>query len=220
MSSLRQKLAQFQEEVKKEQTQDDLRDIEQLSLSALKTMPIAFGKAKLGMTFEEAFQDQSWAKWFVNTYENSEKAEHRNFLRFVALRVDESPAPSTSVKKKNEPYLCPSAQVPGPSMIAKPVSPTVWDQEEHQLEEILVHQEKSRSSHEQDRVRFDVDNTALGASSRVPAGAGESLDHGQGRAEVNPARLEQVCNHSEAVSSLGKDLFDFEFQGQNLEVPI
>ena len=63
MSSLRQKLAQFQEEVKKEQTQDDLRDIEQLTLSALKTMPIAFGTAKLGMTFDEAFQDEGWTKW-------------------------------------------------------------------------------------------------------------------------------------------------------------
>ena len=41
------------------------------------------------------------------------------------------------------------------------------------------------------------------------------MDDGQGRAELNPARLEQVCNrHSEAVSSLGRKMFDFEFQGQ------
>ena len=37
----------------------------------------------------------------------------------------ESPAASTSVKKKTEPYLSHSAQVPVPSTMAKPVSPTV-----------------------------------------------------------------------------------------------
>ena len=77
----------------------------------------------------------------MNTYENSQKAEHRKFLRFVALRLDESPAGTTNVKKKTEPYLSHSAQVSGPSVMAKPVSSTDWDPEEHQLEEILAHQE-------------------------------------------------------------------------------
>ena len=46
--------------------------LESIPISRLKAiMTIAFGKAKVGQTLETAFQDQSWAKWFVSTYEKS-----------------------------------------------------------------------------------------------------------------------------------------------------
>lgn len=44
----------------KENARDEPQEIEQLTLADLQKMPIAFGKANLGLTYEEAFQDQSW----------------------------------------------------------------------------------------------------------------------------------------------------------------
>ena len=140
--SLSQKLALFQEEVKSEQNQEDLKDIDQLPMSTLKAMTIKFGKAKLGQSFEEAFQDQSWTKWFVATYENSKKTDHRAFLRYVSLRVEEGPTIPMNTKKKTDPCLRLSAQEPGKPSQAAPVETPMWDPEEHQLEEILGHQEQ------------------------------------------------------------------------------
>ena len=140
--SLSQKLALFQEEIKREQTQEDLKDIDQLPMSTLKTMTIKFGKAKLGQSFEEAFQDQGWTKWLVATYENSKKTEHRTFLRYVSLRVEEGPNMPMNIKKKSDQYLRLSAQEPGKPSQAAPVETSMWDPEEHQFEEILEHQQQ------------------------------------------------------------------------------
>ena len=76
MSSLSKKLEMFQDEVKKEHQQEELDLLDNIPLSRLKAMPIAFGKAKVCQTFEDAFMDQSWTKWFVKTYESSPKLEH------------------------------------------------------------------------------------------------------------------------------------------------
>lgn len=111
MSSLSQKLTMFQDDIKKEQNQEALDLLDSMPLSRLKALPIEFGKAKVGQSFEEAFQDQAWTKWFVKTYENSTKMEHRQFLRYVALKVEENPKVKMSQPvKKTPPYLSSSAQ--------------------------------------------------------------------------------------------------------------
>ena len=110
MSSLSQKLAAFQAEVKKETTPEERQEIDQIPLETLRAMKISFGKAKFGLPFEEAFADQGWTKWFVNTFEASQKIECVKFLRYVALRAKEGKMPSTSATpKKTNPCLSHSA---------------------------------------------------------------------------------------------------------------
>ena len=60
MSSLSQKLTMFQDDIKKEQNQEALDLLDSMPLSRLKALPIEFGKAKVGQSFEEAFQDQAY----------------------------------------------------------------------------------------------------------------------------------------------------------------
>lgn len=142
MTSLSKRLAQLQEEIKKESARDERQEIDQLNLAQLKNMPVPFGKAKLGSTYEEAFQDQSWTKWFVSHYENCQKPERLKFLRFVNLRrrLSEGSAVKGQTKNKTDTYSCPAASGVGVSSMALPVE-TPWDAEEHPLEEILAHQE-------------------------------------------------------------------------------
>lgn len=139
MSSLSQKLAMFQSEIKKENDQEARQEIDRIPMARLKDVTIAFGKAKLGLKFSEAFQDQSWTKWFVATYENSPKIERLHYLRYVSLRVEEGASnlglPSSS-ETKEPTYLRHSAQDKGAPMVAPPLSDP-WDVEEHQLGEIL-----------------------------------------------------------------------------------
>ena len=145
MSSLSQKLAAFQDLVKKEQDKDSLHEVDQLSLDDLKGMKITFRKAKLGQPYEEAFHDQKWTKWFVQTYESSHKLERVKFLRYVNLKVSEgstSMPTSSRTTTKDNPYLRRSAQVPQSSQMAMPVGSEPWDMEEHRIEEILAHQEQ------------------------------------------------------------------------------
>ena len=142
MSSLSKKLEMFQDEVKKEHQHEELDLLDSIPLSRLNAMPIAFGKAKVGQTFEEVLMDQSWTKWFVKTYENSPKLEHRQFLRYVSLKVeDNQSSKGSAMPKKMNPNLCPSAQTSSPLTMAQPVTSDPWDAEEHHLEEILARQD-------------------------------------------------------------------------------
>ena len=131
MASLRQKLTMYQSEIKKENEQEEIQTLERIPMARLKDMTIAFGKAKLGKTFAEGFEDQSWTKWFVTTYEKSQKIEHLQFLRYVSLRVEESASSQDhprSAAIKEPTYLRHSAQGVGLTTMAQPVDP--WDPEE------------------------------------------------------------------------------------------
>ena len=57
MASVTQKLAQFRESQKKHNEQIDLVKINAMSLEDLCKEKIAFGKAKLNQSFNEAFED-------------------------------------------------------------------------------------------------------------------------------------------------------------------
>lgn len=118
MSSLSQKLNTYIQGVKKEDEKEELQKIEQMTLPQLQELKISFGKAKLGQSYEQAFRDQSWTKWFIQTYETSPKPEHRKFIRFVTLKLDEEPMPyapkARPIRTKMESHLLsPSAQETG-----------------------------------------------------------------------------------------------------------
>ena len=57
-------------------------------------------QSQTGSKLQECvFRDQSWAKWFVSTYEKSTKPEHLKCLRFVSLKMTKGRKASTMIKK-------------------------------------------------------------------------------------------------------------------------
>eukprot|EP00434_Breviolum_minutum_P022592 symbB.v1.2.019936.t1/scaffold1645.1/size107836/1 len=83
-----QKLTQFRQEAWVDESVERRQRIQALSLEELSEMTIAFGKAKLGMRFPEAFEDHRWTDWFVGQYEDSPKEEHQKFVVYVEKRLD------------------------------------------------------------------------------------------------------------------------------------
>lgn len=77
------------------------------------------------MTFQEAFQDQSWTSFILTKYENSAKPEHMMFVKYVELRMKELDLPKETPKKKDPP----KATRPRSSTFEK-TSPSVdeWEQ--------------------------------------------------------------------------------------------
>ena len=117
MASVTQKLQQFREQQKKMESKEDLLTIKQMSLSQLAQEKIAFGKAKMGKSFPEAFEDASWTDWFVQTYEKSSKPAHQKYIMYVEKRLNQD--------GKSEA----AAQVPIPKTItAPPVEFQSWDE--------------------------------------------------------------------------------------------
>ncbi len=87
--------------------------MDQMTLAELKKETIAFGTAHKGKSFQQVFdQRQPWVDWFTSTYEKSTKVEHRKFIRFVELILEE--------ESKGNPYPKAKAQVSK----AKPVAPS------------------------------------------------------------------------------------------------
>ena len=59
------------------------------SFDELSRMTIAFGEAKVGMTYLEVIEkDPKYAQWFARKYANSTKETHRSFLHFLSLYVE------------------------------------------------------------------------------------------------------------------------------------
>lgn len=64
--------------------------IEQWDLSMLRQERIAFGTKHYNKTFEQVWhQDQQWVIFIIQRYSNSEKVEHKKFIRFVELMLNE-----------------------------------------------------------------------------------------------------------------------------------
>ena len=71
------------------QSQDRVADLKKLSLQELEKEVIAFGKAKLGTPFPEAFKDHKWTDSFVSQYEKSPKMEHQKYVMYVEKKMDQ-----------------------------------------------------------------------------------------------------------------------------------
>ena len=69
-----------------DQTEKTKPSLPKITFEELAQRKIQFGEAKFGMSFEEAFTDQRWTKWFIKSYEKSQKPEHKMFIQFVTLK--------------------------------------------------------------------------------------------------------------------------------------
>lgn len=117
MSTVSQRLKGYCKENKEAQEESELEVIQWMALSDLRQERIAFGTAKKGLLFSEAFKDHSWTDWFVANYEKSKKVAHRKFVRFVELTLDEEMQkdPKNQSKEKS---TAPEVMVPKPKMTA------------------------------------------------------------------------------------------------------
>jgi hypothetical protein len=89
MASVSQKLKSFRESQEKDNAKDEITKIKAMSLEELAMEKIAFGRAKLGQSFETVFQDHQWTDWFVSTYEKSPKPAHQLFVHYVEKRLNQ-----------------------------------------------------------------------------------------------------------------------------------
>lgn len=62
---------------------DTLDQFQQLTTQEMGEAKITFGKAHMGRTYMEMWlEEPNWVKWFIRTYSDSQKIEHRKFLMF------------------------------------------------------------------------------------------------------------------------------------------
>ena len=101
MSNWSQRLSKVQAHVASPQ---ELEPISHLGLEELKIMPMDFGKAHAGKTFQEIWDtNPSWIKWFLAHYASSQKTEHRRMIRFIHLKIEESEAETPQPAAKSLP---------------------------------------------------------------------------------------------------------------------
>lgn len=108
MSTVSQRLKGYLKENKQAQEEVDLEAVQWMSLKDLKQERVAFGTAKKGLLFTEAFKDHGWTDWFVSNYEKSNKVAHRKYVRFVELTLNEELEKDPQVReseKQNPPKV-------------------------------------------------------------------------------------------------------------------
>ena len=99
-----------------------IEDVEKLTIAHLSEMKIDFGKSKMNKTYEEAFQDLEWTQFIVARYEESDKPEHRRYLQYVKLRLEEANQGQIPVPPKTKSDLKNVKSAARASTMAKPVS--------------------------------------------------------------------------------------------------
>ena len=88
-SDLSAQLSRLQKSMEKGETEKDLQEFLTLPVEQMALHKIQFGKAKLGMTFEKAFNDLAWTKFVTSKYGDSDKKEHRMFVTYAQLRTEQ-----------------------------------------------------------------------------------------------------------------------------------
>lgn len=71
-----QKLKVYWATTEETSAEDRLLEVQKMTLPELEKEVIQFGKAKIGQSFKQVFEDNKWTDWFVGAYENSTKIEH------------------------------------------------------------------------------------------------------------------------------------------------
>ena len=70
---------------------DGVAAFEQKSLEDMGNCRVSFGKAHMGKSFLEMWENEKhWVKWFVRTYANSQKEEHRKMIIYVEKMVQQA----------------------------------------------------------------------------------------------------------------------------------
>ena len=69
---------------------DSVEAFQQKSLEDMGNYRVTFGRSHVGKSFLEMWQNEkTWVKWFVRTYGDSQKDEHRKMISFVEKMVQQ-----------------------------------------------------------------------------------------------------------------------------------
>jgi len=97
------------------ETGESLDAFKTLPLEQMDATPISFGKAHLGKTYRQVWdQEIRWVQWFVRTFEGSGKLEHQKLIHYVTMMVErveletesefrQLPQPKVKAKAKSMP---------------------------------------------------------------------------------------------------------------------
>ena len=67
---------------------DSVEAFETKTLEEMGNYRVAFGKAHVGKSFSEMWEtEKSWMKWFIRTYSDSHRDEHRKLIIYVEKMV-------------------------------------------------------------------------------------------------------------------------------------
>ena len=138
MSSLSQRLRQLQIP----SAAADNTQLDHLTLEELQGETVAFGQKHAGQSFEETWKDQEWIHFMLSRYQNSQKMEHRRFLKYVELKIESLekdqpviPRPQAGgvgrAKAKAKPVARPQVETTDISSMA---GESVWDFEPEMFE--------------------------------------------------------------------------------------
>lgn len=148
MMDLARRLSQVQAKVEQE-----LPDLSHLTLMDLQDKVVSFGDKHKGKKFAQVWlEDQAWVTFMCTRYSKSRKADHRVFLRFVELKIEEleqtgqqvavtAPTSSTSLPAELTPtgsqvlQLHPKAKAKGKMSPVKPSTRKVDMEEKINVEE-------------------------------------------------------------------------------------
>lgn len=129
MSENNQLAERFRRVTGQQNQEEEIEVINQMNFTDLAKEKIAFGTAKLGQPFTEVIEDRRYVSWFVSNYQNSRKASHAKFIRFVQLYVEKQEMkPKTkamaSPYRKGEARPTSAEEIP----IEQPSESEMWEQ--------------------------------------------------------------------------------------------
>ena len=83
-------LASRVDRVMAQMSPDGVAAFEQKTLEEMGNNRIAFGKAHVGKTYLEMWENEkAWMKWFIRTYSDSQREEHRKLIIYVEKMVQQ-----------------------------------------------------------------------------------------------------------------------------------
>ena len=112
MSSLASQFKAFNKACKSANQTANRDALQTMTLEELETEKIAFGEAKKGMMFKDAFLDDRWTEFILTRFEKSNKPEHMMYVRYVSLRMKHGRIPETKNAKEGTKTPSEPATVP------------------------------------------------------------------------------------------------------------
>lgn len=81
------------ERVLSQNSPDSVEAFEMKSLEEMGNNRVSFGRAHVGKSFLEMWEtEKNWVKWFIRTYADSQKEEHRKMVIYVERMVQQQEA--------------------------------------------------------------------------------------------------------------------------------
>ena len=112
MSSLASQFKAFNKACKSANQTANRDALQTMTLEELETEKIAFGEAKKGVMFKDAFLDDRWTEFILTRFEKSDKPEHLMYVRYVSLRMKQGRIPETKNAKEGTKTPSEPATVP------------------------------------------------------------------------------------------------------------